>query len=108
MAKLESLISSIKTQALVNETLRQHEATKRTVEFLRADVAKALHEYNSTTSELDQSRTVVDSLETLVSKLEFSLFSNKRNHSLNVADNGNKESKAEILKKVEDPNPTEA
>jgi len=49
-------------QALVNETLRQHEAAKRTVEFLRADAAKALHGYNSTALEFDQSRTVVDSL----------------------------------------------
>jgi len=56
------LISSIKMQALVNETLRQHEAAKRTVEFLRADAAKALHGYNSTALEFDQSRTVVDSL----------------------------------------------
>jgi len=50
---------------------------------------------------------VVDSLETLVSKVEFGLISNKHNHSLNVADDGNKESKAEILKRVEDSNPTE-
>jgi len=40
-------------QALVNETLRQHEVAKRTIEFLRADVAKALHGYNYTASELD-------------------------------------------------------
>jgi len=95
-------------QALVNETLRQLEAAKRTVEFLRADAAKALHGYNSAASELDQSRTRVDSLEALVSKLEFGLISNKCNHSLNVADDGNMEPKAEILKKGEDPNRTEA
>jgi len=39
-------------QALVNETLQQHEAAKRTVEFLRADAAKALHGYNSIALEL--------------------------------------------------------
>ncbi|BAT91937.1 hypothetical protein LR48_Vigan05g182800 [Vigna angularis] len=95
-------------QALVNETLRQLEAAKRTVEFLRADAAKAVHGYNSAASELDQSRTRVDTLETLVSKLEFGLISNKGNHSLNVADDGNMELKAEISQKGEDLNHTEA
>ncbi|ESW22224.1 hypothetical protein PHAVU_005G137600 [Phaseolus vulgaris] len=95
-------------QALVNETLRQLEAAKRTVEFLRSDAAKALHGYNSAASELDQSRTRVDSLETLVSKLEFGLIRNKCNHSINVADDRIMELKAEILHKGEDPNRTEA
>ncbi|QCE09305.1 interactor of constitutive active ROPs 3-like isoform X2 [Vigna unguiculata] len=95
-------------QALVNETLRQLEAAKRTVEFLRADAAKAVHGYNSAASELDQSRTRVESLETLVSKLDFGPISNKCNHSLNVADDGNMELKPEISQKGEVPNHTDA
>ncbi|RDX62043.1 Interactor of constitutive active ROPs 3, partial [Mucuna pruriens] len=80
---------SAQAQALVNETLRQLETAKRTVEFLRADAAKAVHGYNSASLELDQSRARVNSLETLVSKLEFGLVSNKCNHSLNISDDGN-------------------
>ncbi|TKY48492.1 Interactor of constitutive active ROPs 3 [Spatholobus suberectus] len=99
---------SAQAQALVNETLRQLEAAKRTVEFLRADAAKAVHGYNSAALELDQSRARVNSLEALVSKLEFGLISNKCNHSLNLADDGNMELKAEILQKGEDPNRIEA
>ncbi|CAJ1956016.1 unnamed protein product [Sphenostylis stenocarpa] len=91
-------------QALVNETLRQLEAAKRTVEFLRADAAKAVHGYNSAALELDQSRARVDSLETLVSKLEFGFISNKCNHSLNLADDGNIELKTDTLQKGEAPN----
>nr|KYP58620.1 Interactor of constitutive active ROPs 3 [Cajanus cajan] len=77
---------SVQAQALVNETLRQLEAAKRTVEFLRADAAKAVHGYNSAALELDQSRARVNSLEALVSKLEFGLISNKSNNSVNLAD----------------------
>ncbi|XP_020224418.1 interactor of constitutive active ROPs 3 [Cajanus cajan] len=92
---------SVQAQALVNETLRQLEAAKRTVEFLRADAAKAVHGYNSAALELDQSRARVNSLEALVSKLEFGLISNKSNNSVNLADGGNMELKAEILQKGE-------
>ncbi|KAL5156956.1 Interactor of constitutive active ROPs 3 [Glycine soja] len=92
---------SAQAQALVNETLRQLEAAKRTVEFLRADAAKAVNGYNSAALDLDQSRARVNSLEELVSKLEFGLTSNKCNSSLNLADVGNMELKAEVLHKGE-------
>ncbi|KAK4255038.1 hypothetical protein QN277_008091 [Acacia crassicarpa] len=62
--------SEAQAQALVNETLHQLEAAKRTVELLRADSARALEGYNSIALELEQSRARVNSLEALVSKLE--------------------------------------
>ncbi|KAK7324959.1 hypothetical protein VNO77_28945 [Canavalia gladiata] len=99
---------SAQAQALVNETLRQLEAAKRTVEFLRADAAKAVHGYNSAALELDQSRARVNSLEALVTKLESGLINNKCHNSLNLADDDNTEQKAKILEKGEDPNHIEA
>ncbi|XP_054811073.1 interactor of constitutive active ROPs 3 [Prosopis cineraria] len=62
--------SEAQAQALVNETLHQLEAAKRTVELLRADSARVLEGYNSIALELDQSRARANSLEALVSKLE--------------------------------------
>jgi chromosome segregation ATPase len=53
---------SVQAQPLVNETLRQLEAAKRTVEFLRANAAKSVHGYNCASSEIDQSRTPMNSL----------------------------------------------
>ncbi|KAL2332063.1 hypothetical protein Fmac_019644 [Flemingia macrophylla] len=103
--QLKDSKESAQAQALVNETLRQLEAAKRTVEFLRADAAKAVHGYNSAALELDQSRARVNSLEALVSKLEFGFISNKCNNSLNHADDGNiMELKADISQKGEDTN----
>ncbi|XP_058753541.1 interactor of constitutive active ROPs 3-like [Vicia villosa] len=57
--QLQDCKESVQAQPLVNETLRQLEAAKRTVEFLRADAAKAVHGYNSSALELDKSRTCV-------------------------------------------------
>ncbi|CAI8592502.1 unnamed protein product [Vicia faba] len=57
--KLQDCKESVQAQPLVNETLRQLEAAKRTVEFLRSDAAKAGHGYNSSALELDKSRTRV-------------------------------------------------
>ncbi|XP_027342767.1 interactor of constitutive active ROPs 3-like [Abrus precatorius] len=106
--QLRDCKESAQAQALVNETLRQLEAAKRTVEFLRADAAKAVHGYNSTALELDQSRARVNSLEALVSKLELPLINNKYNLSSNLADDGKMEQKAERLEKGEDHNHIEA
>lgn len=97
--QLPNCKDSTQAQALVNETLRQLEAAKRTVEFLRADADKAVHGYNSAALELDQSRKLVNSLEALVGKLESSLISNKCSHSSNFAGNGNLEQKGERLEK---------
>ncbi|KAG5114702.1 hypothetical protein JHK82_037971 [Glycine max] len=103
--QLKDSKESAQAQALVNETLRQLEAAKRTVEFLRADAAKAVNGYNFAALELDQSRARVNSLEELVSKLEFGLISNKCNGSINFAD----DSIMEILQKGEtDSNRIEA
>lgn len=55
--QLQDCKESVQAKPLVNETLRQLEAAKRTVEFLRADAAKAVHGYNSSALELDESRT---------------------------------------------------
>ncbi|KAK7272120.1 hypothetical protein RJT34_28529 [Clitoria ternatea] len=99
---------SSQAQGLVNETLRQLEAAKRTVEFLRADAEKAVRGYNSTALELDQSRARVNSLEALVSKVEFGLISNTCNHSVNLANGGNMEQKVTSLQKCEDVNDNEA
>ncbi|XP_058773952.1 interactor of constitutive active ROPs 3-like [Vicia villosa] len=60
--QLQDCKESVQAQPLVNETLRQLEAAKRTVEFLRSDAAKAVHGYNSSAFELDKSRTHVVSL----------------------------------------------
>ncbi|KAK2370769.1 hypothetical protein QL285_083783 [Trifolium repens] len=54
---------SVQAQPLVNETLRQLEAAKRTVEFLRANAAKSVHGNNCASLEIDQSRTHMNSLE---------------------------------------------
>ncbi|XP_073222529.1 interactor of constitutive active ROPs 2, chloroplastic-like [Cicer arietinum] len=100
--QLQDCKETVQVQPLVNETLRQLEAAKRTVEFLRADAAKAVQGYNSAALELDMSRMRANSLESLVSKLESSLIStdNKCRYSINlVADDGNLEMEAERLEK---------
>ncbi|XP_061354969.1 interactor of constitutive active ROPs 3-like [Gastrolobium bilobum] len=94
---------SAQAQTLVNETLRQLEAAKRTVEFIRADAAKSVHGYNNAALELDQSRARVNSLEAMLSKLELGLISNKCSHSGNLADDGNFKKEGETLEKGEDP-----
>ncbi|XP_061363187.1 interactor of constitutive active ROPs 3 [Gastrolobium bilobum] len=94
--------SEAQTQALFNETMLQLEASKKTVELLRADVAKGVDGYNSIALELDQSRTRVNSLEALVSKLETDLINNKCSHSRNLADDH------KFKKEEEDPNQIEA
>ncbi|CAK8536289.1 unnamed protein product [Lathyrus sativus] len=60
--QLQDCTESVQAKPLVNETLRQLEAAKRTVEFLRLDAAKAVHGYNSSALELNESRTRVKSI----------------------------------------------
>jgi chromosome segregation ATPase len=61
--QLQDSKESVQAQPLVNETLRQLEAAKRTVEFLRANAAKSVHGNNCASLEIDQSRTNMNSLE---------------------------------------------
>ncbi|XP_027347709.1 interactor of constitutive active ROPs 3-like [Abrus precatorius] len=100
--------SEAQAQALVNATMLQLEAAKGTVEFLRADVAKAVDGYNSIALELEQSKAKVNSLEALVRKLEKDPINNKCNHSENLADDQRFEHQDEILKEGEHPNYMEA
>ena len=86
--------SEAQAQALVNETMLQHEAAKTTIEVLRADVAKAVDGYNTIALELDQSKARVNSLEALVSILQ--------------TDPTKFEHQPEILKEGEDSNGLEA
>ncbi|XP_047182916.1 interactor of constitutive active ROPs 3 isoform X1 [Vigna umbellata] len=72
--------SEAQAQALVNETMLQHEAAKKSIEILRADVAKAVDAYNTIALELDQSKARVSSLEALVSKLQTDPISSKFEH----------------------------
>nr|XP_027191976.1 interactor of constitutive active ROPs 3 isoform X2 [Cicer arietinum] len=64
-------------QAFVDETSLQLEAAKRTVDILRADVAKDVDGYNSIALELDQSRERVNTLGKLVSKLKIDINDNE-------------------------------
>ncbi|MED6124595.1 hypothetical protein PIB30_060362 [Stylosanthes scabra] len=73
---------SSQAEPLVDETLRKLEAAKRTVEFLRADAAKSA-------TEIDQSRTRVNSLESHVSKLASGIISSKIIHNVNLLDDHN-------------------
>ncbi|CAJ1979360.1 unnamed protein product [Sphenostylis stenocarpa] len=88
--------SEAQAQALVNETMLELEAAKRTVELLRDDVAKAVDGYNTIALELDQSKARVNSLDALVCIRETDPISNKFEHQ------------PEILKEGEDPNHLEA
>ncbi|KAK7312536.1 hypothetical protein VNO77_36463 [Canavalia gladiata] len=99
--------SEAQAKALINETMLQPEAAKRTVELLKADVAKVVDGYNSIALELDQSRGRVNSLETLVSKLDLDLVNNQFSHSQNLASDHEFEHQPEILKEGEDPNQME-
>ncbi|RDX92787.1 Interactor of constitutive active ROPs 3, partial [Mucuna pruriens] len=100
--------SEAQAQALVNETMLQLEAAKRTVELLREDVAKAVEGYNSIALEFDQSKARVKSLEALVSKLETDSINNKcSSPSENLGDDHKFEHQPEMLKE-EDPNDLEA
>ncbi|OIW03941.1 hypothetical protein TanjilG_30217 [Lupinus angustifolius] len=93
----------------VNDTLKQLEASKRTLEILRDDAAKSVHGYNSTALKLDQSRARVNSLEAMVRKLFASITSNKCRHCANLAaDDFNFEKECERMEKGEDPNEIEA
>ncbi|XP_030442527.1 interactor of constitutive active ROPs 3 [Syzygium oleosum] len=65
--------SEAQAQVLINETLSQLGTAKATVEALRLDGMKAVEDYNSITSELDQSKERVNLLEGLVSKLKTDL-----------------------------------
>ncbi|KAK7261395.1 hypothetical protein RIF29_27704 [Crotalaria pallida] len=106
--KFMDCYESAQSKPLVNETLKQLEAAKRTVEVLRADAAKSMHGLNSNALELEHSRARVDSLEALVRKLVARLGSNKCSHCANLADDFNFEKEAERLKKGEDRKPIEA
>lgn len=107
--QLRNCKESDQAQALVNETLLQLEAAKRTVELLSTDAAKAVDVYNSIAIELDQSRARVNSLEALVvSKLEADLVGNEGVHSGNLVDDHKFVQRPEMLKEGEDPNQVEA
>ncbi|KAI4334441.1 hypothetical protein L6164_019136 [Bauhinia variegata] len=95
--------SEVQAQALVGDTLLQLEAAKGTVEFLRADAAKAIENYNSIALELDKSRAQVNSLEALVSKLKQDLMRYKCCDSGNVANGYKFEHEPEKLEEGEDP-----
>lgn len=81
----ESKESESHAQALASETLNQLETAKRSVDVLRADGMKAIEAYNSIASELEQSRSRVNLLEGLVSKLEADLNNTNRNLFQNCA-----------------------
>ncbi|CAL0321920.1 unnamed protein product [Lupinus luteus] len=99
---------SSQSNNLVNETLKQLEAAKTSLEILRADAAKSVHGYNSTALKLDHSRARVNSLEALVRKLFATLVNNKCSHCANRADDFNFEKECERMEKGEDPNEIEA
>ncbi|XP_038902643.1 interactor of constitutive active ROPs 3-like [Benincasa hispida] len=63
-------VSETQVQALISETTAQVETAKEMVELLGSDSTKAFEDWNSVTSELDESREHVNILETLVHKLE--------------------------------------
>ncbi|KAI4322222.1 hypothetical protein L6164_021933 [Bauhinia variegata] len=95
--------SEAQARALVVETFLQPEAAERTVEFLRADAAKAIEGYNSIALELEQSRARVSSLESLVSKLNRD-FMSECCHAGNVANGYNLAYEPEKLEEGEEPN----
>ncbi|KAE9585735.1 putative interactor of constitutive active ROPs [Lupinus albus] len=99
---------SVQAQDLVNETLKQLEAAKKTLENLRAEAAKSVYGNNNTALELEHSRARVNSLEGLVRKLVASLISIKCSHCANLAGDFNFEKEAERLKKGKDSNEIEA
>lgn len=81
----ESKESETQAQALASETLLQLETAKQSVEALRADGMKAIEAYSSIASELEQSRTRINLLEGLVSKLEAESNNANRNLSQNCS-----------------------
>ncbi|KAE9600618.1 hypothetical protein Lal_00046029 [Lupinus albus] len=99
---------SSQSNNLVNETLKQLEAAKGSLEILRADAAKSVQGYNSTALKLDHSRARVNSLEAMVRKLFASLVSNKCSHCANLADNFNFEKEGARMERGEDHNEIEA
>ncbi|XP_022140662.1 interactor of constitutive active ROPs 3-like isoform X2 [Momordica charantia] len=66
-------LSEAQVQALISETTAQLETAKEMVDVLSSDTTKAFEDWNSVSSELDESRDHVNLLETLVRKLELSL-----------------------------------
>ncbi|KAJ0261374.1 Interactor of constitutive active ROPs 3 [Hirschfeldia incana] len=65
-------VSEAETEALATETLRQLENAKKAVEELRSDGAKAVESYKNMAVELEQSKSRMVLLETLVNKLQSS------------------------------------
>ncbi|GMI92303.1 ROP interactive partner 5 [Hibiscus trionum] len=65
--------SEAQAEVLASETLLQLEAAKKTVEALRSKGLKAAEAYNSITSDLDQSKERVHSLEGVFNKLKADL-----------------------------------
>lgn len=63
-------VSETQVQALISETAVQLETAKEMAELLGFDSTRAFEDWNSVTSELDESREHVNLLETLVRKLE--------------------------------------
>jgi len=91
--------SEAQAQALVSETMLQHEAAKNAIEILRADVAKAVDGYNTIALELDQSKARVNSLEALVSMLQKDPISNKFEHQpeISIEGEGSYDVEAEVV-----------
>uniref|UniRef100_A0A1J3FEL1 Interactor of constitutive active ROPs 3 n=1 Tax=Noccaea caerulescens TaxID=107243 RepID=A0A1J3FEL1_NOCCA len=63
-------VSDAETEALATETLRQLENAKKAVEELKSDGTKAVESYKKMAMELQQSKTRMIWLETLVDKLQ--------------------------------------
>ncbi|CAI9105184.1 OLC1v1004050C1 [Oldenlandia corymbosa var. corymbosa] len=83
----DSKESEAQAKKVVGETLMQLETAKITVESLRLDGAKAVEAYDAMSSELEQSRARVSSLEEVVTKLKADLRNADSNGSQNAAEN---------------------
>lgn len=70
--------SETQARTLVSETLMQLEDAKNTIETLKSDGMKSTDAYNSTASELEQSRARVSLVEELVNKLKLENPTDKR------------------------------
>ncbi|KAG6570760.1 Interactor of constitutive active ROPs 3, partial [Cucurbita argyrosperma subsp. sororia] len=84
-------VSETQVQALISETMAQVETAKEMAELLGSDSTKAFEDWNSVTSELDESREYVNSLETLVCKLEPAL-ANASRKNLEIPEDETRES----------------
>ncbi|KAJ7980953.1 Interactor of constitutive active ROPs [Quillaja saponaria] len=98
--------SEFQAQALASETLLQLETAERAVDVLRADAAKDV-DYASIASELYQSKSRVNVLEELVSKLESDLSNKSGNCCTNLEGDSNLDQEVEKTKEGQEPNQIE-